>query len=185
MQRRDGNGITFDCTLPCGLRRFCRMEKSPINSPQEGQICWHCGTLPASARRLDEAIHSGSSQSLQVCEQYPQAVLQRYLFCSKDQALASLQANVTSMLIPFSTRIAQFHADQAGEYTGKVFQTFIGGRAFVHIKDPTEREHTSWELPSTEAYNIAHQMDYRGTFSAEYTDATTNLRERCLRGGEK
>ena len=38
---------------------------------------------------------------------------------------------------------------------------------------------------STEALDIAHQMYYRGTLSAEYAYAATNLQESCLRGGEK
>ena len=38
---------------------------------------------------------------------------------------------------------------------------------------------------STEALDIAHQMYYRGTLSAEYAHAATNLQESCLRGGEK
>ena len=38
---------------------------------------------------------------------------------------------------------------------------------------------------STEALDIAHQMYYRGTLSAGYAYAATNLQESCLRGGEK
>ena len=40
-------------------------------------------------------------------------------------------------------------------------------------------------LSSTEAHDIAHQMDYRGTFIADYIYATTNLQESCLQRGEK
>ena len=40
-------------------------------------------------------------------------------------------------------------------------------------------------LFSSEAHDIAHQLDYLGMFSAEYTYATTNLQESCLRGEEK
>ena len=47
-----------------------------------------------------------------------------YLLCSKDQALASLQAYVTSTVIPFSSRIVRFRADKGGEYTGKHFQAY-------------------------------------------------------------
>ena len=46
------------------------------------------------------------------------------LLCSKDQALASLQAYVTSTVIPFSSRIVRFRADKGGEYTGKNFQAY-------------------------------------------------------------
>ena len=40
-------------------------------------------------------------------------------------------------------------------------------------------------LFSTGALDIAHKMYYRGTLSAEYAYAATNLQESCLRGGEK
>ena len=39
-------------------------------------------------------------------------------------------------------------------------------------------------LLSTEAHDIIHQMYYRGPFSVEYTYATTNLWESCLREGK-
>ena len=45
-----------------------------------------------------------------------------YQLYNKDQALASLQTYVTSMLIPFSSQKFRFRADKGSEYTGKAFQ---------------------------------------------------------------
>ena len=104
MQQCDGNDITFDRTLAdCDV---CAVGKTTN---------WLTSRRPKALKL----------RSLQVCEQNPLPGLQLdpdYLFRSKDEALVSLQAYVTSMVIPFSNRLVRFRADKGGKYNGGAFQ---------------------------------------------------------------
>ena len=47
-----------------------------------------------------------------------------YLFCTKDQTLASLQLVTTLTVIPFGSRIVTWRADKGGEYTSEDFKAY-------------------------------------------------------------
>ena len=47
-----------------------------------------------------------------------------YMFCTKDQALASLQPFVTSTVIPFGSRIVTWRVDKGDKYTGEGPKTY-------------------------------------------------------------
>ena len=126
MQRRDGNGITFDGTLAdCDV---CAVGKShQLAHPKKAEnadIKAPFQLVYADLMRpFAPAAHGGHKYVSKITDHFSRwnAV---YLLCSKDQALASLQAYVTSTGIPFSSRIVRFRADKGGEYTGKDFQAY-------------------------------------------------------------
>ena len=126
MQRRDSNGITFDGTLAdcdvCAVGKSHQLahpkkaENADIKAPFQLVYADLMGPFAPAA-------HGGYKYVSKITDHFSRwnAV---YLLCSKDQALASLQAYVTSTVIPFSSRIARFRADKGGEYTGKDFQAY-------------------------------------------------------------
>ena len=126
MQRRDGNGITFDGTLAdcdvCAVGKSHQLahpkkaENADIKAPFQLVYADLMGPFAPAA-------HGGYKYVSKITDHFSRwnAV---YLLCSKDQALASLQAYVTSTVIPFSSRIVRFRADKGGEYTGKDFQAY-------------------------------------------------------------
>ena len=126
MQRRDGNGITFDGTLAdcdvCAVWKSHQLahpkkaENADIKAPFQLVYADLMGPFAPAA-------HGGYKYVSKITDHFSRwnAV---YLLCSKDQALASLQAYVTSTVIPFSSRIVRFRADKGGEYTGRDFQAY-------------------------------------------------------------
>ena len=126
MQRRDGNGITFDGTLAdcdvCAVGKSHQLahpkkaENADIKVPFQLVYADLMGPFAPAA-------HGGYKYVSKITDHFSRwnAV---YLLCSKDQALASLQAYVTSTVIPFGSRIVRFRADKDGEYTGKDFQAY-------------------------------------------------------------
>ena len=80
-----------------------------------------------------------------------------------------------------ASRQNQTHAETRNQINSN--NTFV---AIAKLFGPDTLSHLCKLGPfSTEALDIAHQMYYRGTLSAEYAYAATNLQESCLRGGEK
>ena len=126
MQRRDGNRITFDGTIAdcdvCAVGKSHQLahpkkaENADIKAPFQLVYADLMGPFAPAA-------HGGYKYVSKITDHFSRwnAV---YLLCSKDQALASLQAYVTSTVIPFSSRIVRFRTDKGGEYTGKDFQAY-------------------------------------------------------------
>ena len=126
MQRRDGNGVTFDDSIDhCDV---CAVGKS------------HQLAYPKKAKHADitapfqlvygdlmgpfkPAARGGYEYMSKITDQFTKWTAV-YLLCTKDQALVSLQLFDTSTVIPFGSRIVTWRADRGGEYTGEDFKAY-------------------------------------------------------------
>ena len=126
MKRRDGNGVSFDgSTDHCDV---CTVGKShPLAHPRKTK---HADiTAPFQLVYGDligpfkAAARGGYKHVSKIADQFTRWTAV-YLFCTKDQALASLQPFVTSTAIPFGSRIVTSRADKGGEYTSEGFRVY-------------------------------------------------------------
>ena len=120
MQKRDGNGITFD---------------DSINHPKKAK---HVDIMvPFQLVHGDlmdpfkPAARGGYEYVSKITDQLTKWTAV-YLLCTIDQALASLQLFVTSTVIPFGSRIVTWRADKSGEYTGKDFKAYCQETGITH-----------------------------------------------------
>ena len=131
MQRRDDNGIAFNVSIDhcnvCAvgkrhqLAHPKKVKDADIMAPFQLGYGDLMGPFEPAARGDYEYVSK-------ITDQFTKWTAAN-LLCTKDQALASLQLFVTSIVILFGSRIVTWRADKGGEYAGegvKVYRQEMG-----------------------------------------------------------
>ena len=119
MQRRDGNGVAFNGSIDhCDV---CAVGKShQLAHPKKAKhanIAAHFQLVYGHLMGpFKPAARGGYEHVSKITDQFAKWIA-GYLLCTNVQVLASLELFVTSIGIPFGSRIVTWRADKSGEYT--------------------------------------------------------------------
>ena len=126
MQRRDGNGVTFDDSIDhsdvCAVGKNHQLAhpKKAKHADITAPFQLDYGDLMSPFKPV---AREGYEYVSKITDQFTKWTAV-YLLGTKDQALTSLPLFDTSTVIPVGSRIVTWRVDKGGEYTGEEFRAY-------------------------------------------------------------